>query len=154
MMISLDVESLFTNVPVHEAIEIAVKIIMNTKKADKNYTKLAGKDLGNLFELTVTDTSFRFYHHLYKQVDGVSMGSPLAPILADVFMSHVEEQIEEYDHQRIKLYVRYVDDTFILFQGEQGDVVKLVEFVNHLHPKLKFTHAIENNYELPFLDVR
>ena len=154
MMISLDVESLFTNVPVHEAIELAVKTIMNKKKSDKNYTKLAGKDLRNLFELAVTNTPFRFYHQLYRQVDGVSMGSPLAPILADVFMSHVEEQIERYDHQRIKLYVRYVDDTFILFQGKEGDVVKLVEFVNHLHPKLKFTHEIENNYELPFLDVK
>ncbi|CAF4428758.1 unnamed protein product, partial [Rotaria sp. Silwood2] len=91
MMISLDVESLFTHVPVQEAIELAINIIMEKKKKEKSFTKLAEKDLRNLFELAVTNTPFRFYDQLYMQVDGVSMGSPLAPILADIFMNHVEQ---------------------------------------------------------------
>ncbi|CAF4335633.1 unnamed protein product, partial [Rotaria sordida] len=111
-MISLDVESLFTNVPVYEAIELAIKIIID----DTNYTKLTAKDLRSLLELAVTNTPFRFYDQLYMQVDGVSMGSPLAPILADIFMTSIEQQIEEYEHSdKIKLYLRYVDGTFIIF---------------------------------------
>ena len=61
IMISLDVESLFTNIPVREAIELSIKIIMEKKKYDKTYTKLAAKDLRSLFELAVTNTPFRFY---------------------------------------------------------------------------------------------
>ncbi|CAF4157396.1 unnamed protein product, partial [Rotaria sordida] len=110
IMISLDVESLFTNVPVYEAVELAIKIIIDKKKIDKNYSKLTAKDLRNLFQLAVTNTLFRFYDQLYIQVDGVSMGSPLAPILADIFMTYIEQQIEEYEYSdKIKLYVRYVD---------------------------------------------
>ncbi|CAF1208252.1 unnamed protein product [Rotaria sordida] len=155
IMISLDVESLFTNVPVYEAVELAIKIIIDKKKIDKNYTKLTAKDLRNLFQLAVTNTPFRFYDQLYMQVDGVSMGSPLAPILADIFMTYIEQQIEEYEYSdKIKLYVRYVDDTFIIFNGKENDIQQLVEFVNKLHPKLKFTHEIESNFELPFLDVK
>ncbi|CAF4195564.1 unnamed protein product, partial [Rotaria sordida] len=105
IMISLDVESLFTNVPVYEAVELAIKIIIDKKKIDKNYTKLTAKDLRNLFQLAVTNTPFRFYDQLYMQVDGVSMGSPLAPILADIFMTYIEQQIEEYEYSdKIKLY--------------------------------------------------
>jgi hypothetical protein len=155
MMISLDVESLFTNIPVREAIELSINIIMEKKKKDKNYTKLAAKDLRNLFELAVTNTPFRFYDQLYMQVDGVSMGSPLAPIIADVFMTHIEQQLENYDQfDRIKMYLRYVDDTFIIFNGQESDADQLVKFVNGLHPKLKFTCEIEKKFELPFLDVK
>ncbi|CAF1309282.1 unnamed protein product [Adineta steineri] len=155
MMMSLDVESLFTNVPVYEAIELATQIIMDKKKTDKKYTKLVMKDLKNLFELAVTNTPFRFYDQLYMQVDGVSMGSPLAPLLADVFMTHIEQQFQEYDQSnKIKLYLRYVDDTFIILNGKESDVEQLIEFVNQLHPKLRFTRELEKNYELPFLDVK
>jgi predicted GIY-YIG superfamily endonuclease len=155
VMISLDVESLFTNVPVYEAIELAIKIITDKKKIDKNYTKLTAKDLRNLFQLAVTNTPFRFYNKLYMQIDGVSMGSPLAPILADVFMTYIEQRIDEYEHSdKIKLYLRYVDDTFIIFNGKENDAQQLVEFVNKLHTKLKFTYEIENNFESPFLDVK
>jgi len=155
MMISLDVESLFTNVPVYETIELAIKIIMDKKKNDKKYTKLNAKDLRNLFELALTNTPFRFYDQLYMQVDGVSMGSPLAPIFADIFMTHIEQQLKDYDQfNKIKLYLRYVDDTFIILNDKERDAKRLVEFVNQLHPKLKFTCEEEKNFELPFLDVK
>jgi hypothetical protein len=155
MMISLDVESLFTNVPVYETIELAIKIIMDKKKNDKKYTKLNAKDLRNLFQLALTNTPFRFYDQLYMQVDGVSMGSPLAPIFADIFMTHIEQQLKDYDQfNKIKLYLRYVDDTFIIFNDKERDAKRLVEFVNQLHPKLKFTCEEEKNFELPFLDVK
>lgn len=155
LMISLDVESLFTNVPVYEAIELAVKIIINKKKTHKNYTKLTEKDLRDLFQLAVTNTPFRFYNQLYMQTDGVSMGSPLAPILADIFMTYIEEQFEEYEHfNKIKLYMRYVDDTFIILNGKERDVQEFVNFTNKLHHKIKFTHEKEKNFELPFLDVK
>ena len=155
IMLSLDAESLFTNIPVREAIELSIKIIMEKKKENKNYTKLAAKDLRSLFELAVTRTPFRFYEQLYMQVDGASMGSPLASILADIFMTHIEQQLEQYDHKnKIKIYLRYVDDTFIIINGKESDVKTLTDCFNELHPKLKFTREIEKNYELPFLHVK
>ena len=89
------------------------------------------------------------------QVDGVSMGSPLAPILADICMTHIEQQLEQYDDKnKIKICLRYVDDTFIIFNGKESDVQTLTDYANELHLKLKFTCETEKNYELPFLDVK
>ncbi|CAF1345381.1 unnamed protein product, partial [Didymodactylos carnosus] len=122
LMLSLDVESLFTNVDVNEAIELAIKIIMDKKKSEKNFTKLTSKDLRKLFQLAVTNTPFRFYDELFLQTGGVSMGSPLAPVLADIFMTNVEQPLQQYEHyEKIKLYLRYVDDTFILLAGKEED---------------------------------
>ena len=155
IMVSLHAESLVTNIPVRETIELAINIIMEKKKKDAKYTKLAANDLRNLFELAVTNIPFRFYHQLYTQVDGVSIGSPLAPALADVFITHIEQQMRNYERfDRIKMYLRNVDDTFIIFNGNESDADRLVDFVNTLHPKVKFTREIEKNFELPFLDVK
>ena len=119
-MISLDVESLFTSIPVYESIELAIKTILEKKKNDPSFTKLEEKDLKQLFELCVTNMPFRFYDEIYQQIEGVSMGSPLAPALADLFMTHIESKLEHYQYKdKIKTYYRYVDDTFIVMNGKK-----------------------------------
>ena len=54
---------------------------------------------------------------LYQQHDGVSMGSPLAPILANFFLAHIENKLlgKQLDFHP-KLYSRYVDDIFATFR--------------------------------------
>ena len=96
---------------------------------------------------------FRFYNEIYQQVDGVSMGSPLAP--ADLFMTHLESKLEQYEHyNKIKIYYRYVDDTFIIMNGKEQDINNLVEYVNSLHPNIKFTCEKEDKFEISFLNVK
>ena len=52
---------------------------------------------------------FRFYDEVYQQIEGVSMGSPLAPSLADLFMTDIESKLKYYQkNQSIKTYYRYV----------------------------------------------
>jgi hypothetical protein len=154
-MISLDVESLFTSIPVHESIDLAIKTILQQKMNDSSFTKLEETDLRQLFELCVTNMPFRFYDELYQQTEGVSMGSPLAPALADLFMTYIESKLEDYEHNdKIKTYYRYVDDTFIVINGKERDADNLLEYVNSLHPNIKFTCEKENNFEISFLDVK
>ncbi|CAF1456973.1 unnamed protein product, partial [Rotaria sordida] len=152
-MISLDVESLFTSIPVHETIDLAIKTILEKKDNDQTFTKLEENDLRQLFELCVTNMPFRFYDQLYQQVEGVSMGSPLAPALADLFMTHIESKLQNYEFwDKIKTYYRYVDDTFIILNGKQNDADELLQYVNSLHPNIKFTCEKEINFEISFLD--
>ena len=75
-MASLDIESLFTNIPLEETIKNCV----NDLFFNNFYSgKLSRKDLHDLFKLGATESSFIFDNKLYKQIDGVSMGSPLGP---------------------------------------------------------------------------
>ena len=74
------------------------------------------------------------------QVDGVAMGSPLAPVLANFFMGHYEKLwLNNYTGPNVLQYRRYVDDIICtLFQK---------------HPNIKFTMKTEEKGQLPFLDV-
>ena len=81
------------------------------------------------------------------------MGSPLAPILANLFMGYHEEQwIGNYKDSQLLCYRRYVDDTFCLFHNEQ-DAMKFLSYLNSGHPNIRFTFETQLNGKLPFLDV-
>ena len=62
---------------------------------------------------------FTFDGNIYKQVDGVAMGSPLGPTLANTFMCHMEEKWMSDCPSNFKptFYRRYVDDTFLIFES-------------------------------------
>ena len=84
-LVSLDVESLFTNVPAIPTIDIILEIAYN-------YPTIAPPaipfdQLGKLLIICTTKTPFRFDNQTYIQTDGVSMGSPLGPTLADFYMA-------------------------------------------------------------------
>lgn len=151
-MASLDVESLFTNVPVEETIQIILdKIFTNP---DTVYHNFNITDFRKLLELAVLDTAFIFNGKAYIQTDGMAMGSPLGPTFANIFMCALEERmLDECPLAHLPLfYSRYVDDTFLLFRGKhEADV--FLEYANELHPNIKFTIEYENNDKLPFLDI-
>ena len=86
-LISFDVTSLFTNIPLEETINIAVGTIF------ENYpnVKFTRKELQKLFKIATSETHFIFSNEIYDQIDGDSMGSHLAPILANLFMSYHEK---------------------------------------------------------------
>ena len=80
------------------------------------------------------------------QIDGVSMGSPLDPVLANFFMGYYEQKwLPSFEECELILYCRYVDDIICLFNSE-SDADKFFVFLNKLHPKteptfvFRFTH--------------
>ncbi|XP_078364013.1 uncharacterized protein LOC144648271 [Oculina patagonica] len=92
-MVSFDVESLFTNIPLSECIDLAVDYITKGNPG----IKLNSSDLKRLFLFATAETHFIFKGTYYDQVDGVAMGSPLAPVLANLFMGHHEKiWLEQY----------------------------------------------------------
>ena len=94
---------------------------------------------------------FSFNDMLYRQIDGVAMGSPLGPNLANVFLGYCETRIPPDEWPA--LYRRYVDDTFSLFLGGIAESLRFLSRLNSLHPSLQFTMEGENEGKLPFLDV-
>ena len=64
------------------------------------------------------------------------MGSPLAPFLANIFMSfHESKWLSEYYLNKPKFYLTYVDDILAGFDNEQDSS----NFLNNRHPNIKFT---------------
>ena len=83
-MISNDVCNLFTNISLKEAIKLAVNLIFE-KRPEIRITR---KHLTNSFESAASGTHFLFNGNYYDQIDGVTMVSPLGPILANLFMGY------------------------------------------------------------------
>ena len=81
------------------------------------------------------------------------MGSPLARVLANIFMGfHESKWLNEYNLNKPKFYLRYVDDILAAFDNEQ-DSLNYLNFLNNRHPNIKFIIEKQNNHSIAFLDV-
>ena len=91
---------------------------------------------------------------LYKQKDGVAMGSPLGPTMAYVFLSFYKMKWYEQCPSEFKpaFYRRYVDNIFVLFESPE-DLSKFHAYLNTYHPNMYFSFEQEINDTLSFLDV-
>ena len=85
-MVSYDVCNPFTNVPLSETIDVAVKLILENKKD----LKLSENEFSKLFRFPTSQTHFYFDGEIFDQVDGVAIGSPLEPAFANLFMGYNE----------------------------------------------------------------
>ena len=83
---------------------------------------------------------------MHRQIDGVVMGSPLGPALANILLATKKRNFS------ISPKGRYVDDTFAIFNNEE-DCNTFLTHLNSLHPSLRFTYEKESNHFLLFLDV-
>ena len=106
----------------------------------------------DLLESATKKSHFIFDGQYYDQIDGVAMGSPLGPVLANIFMCHFEESWLTNNQFRPSIWFRYVDDTFCLFDSKDT-ASRFLDFLNSRHPNIKFTMELEENREIPFFDV-
>ena len=151
VLASFDVKSLFTSIPVEEAIEICRKRLeLDTTLKDR--TTMDVQTIIELLRFCVTSTSFQYNNKHYKQIDGLAMGSPISPFMADIFMEEFEEKAFADETIRPKLWKRYVDDVISVIKRSM--VQTLLSHLNTQHPHIIFTIEEERNGSLPFMDVR
>ena len=80
--------SLFKNIP----LSLTIKLVDDLIERCQSDLNISEKDLTSLFNLATCETHFLFKGKFYDQINGVAMGSPLAPVLANLFMSHYEKE--------------------------------------------------------------
>ena len=147
--VSFDVTSLFTNIPLRKTVNFILKRVYKDKCIT---TSLNKRSLKKLLLDACTKTPFSFDDQLYQQTDGICIGSPLGPTLADILMTVFEEEIVKplISSNIIKFYSRYVDDTLVLIKPSDIETV-----LNTFHPQIQFTYDefIDNN-DVHFLDIK
>ena len=86
-------------------------------------------------------------------MDGVAMGSSLAPILANIIMGFYKSKcLNECNLNKPKFYLRSVDDILAAFDKEQ-DSLKFLNFLNNRHPNIKLTIKKQISHFIAFLNV-
>ena len=149
-IVSFDVVSLFTNIPLAETIDIVVDTLYSDRS--KSVPPVDRIIFKRLLEIA-TGGMFVYKDALYKQVDGVAMGSPLGPSLANFFLGHIEQnKLFQNDDFYPIVYLRYVDDILAVFE-EESTYHKFFELLNKQHPNLKFTVDEATEHSFPFLNV-
>ena len=152
ILASLDVESLFTNVPVIETIEIIINRAYNQETLSP--PAIPKTSLEQLLLICTTETPFQDTNgDMYIQVDGVSMGSPLVPLFANFYMAELENNIIPFlkPEESHLVYCRYVDDIFLIVNKKS--TINLLKTKFEEASVLQLTYEIEKHNELTFLDV-
>ena len=104
-------------------------------------------------ELCATDQLFLFNGEVWKQIDGNSMGSPLGPPLANLYVSYFEPYCIDFNSDiSPNFYCRYVDDVYCIFIDKDSNI----DFLNHLNnvsSPLRFTIEEMTNNKLNFIGL-
>ena len=147
---SLDAASLFTNVPVDATIDIILDYVYHHDAIPA--PRLSHGILKRLLEVCTKDTPFRSPEgKLYRQIDGVAMGSPLGVLFAEAYMSHVEALALEGVETKPSIYCRYIDDIFVEVTDE--DQLAALKMSLETNSVLQFTSELSIDNRIPFLDV-
>ena len=127
VLISFDVVSMYTFVPVHEAIKEAANWLYS---GEFEVSPVSKETFVKLLQLSSTDVAMATHDGYYVQKDGFTMGSTPAPHLANISLANKETQIKD----DAKLFERYMDDIIRTIKVKDIDD-KLTE-TNNLHPNL------------------
>ena len=149
-LVSYDVCALFTSIPVPKALQVI------REKLEDNYhlrhnCVLAPQQLLELLELCLTSTYFSYNNEFYQQKQGAAMGSPVSPVVANLYMEHFERTALESATNPPSMWYRYVDDTMTRIQETEID-----SFTNHLNSiddSIQFTSEVEQEGKISFLDT-
>nr|VZI03321.1 unnamed protein product [Spirometra erinaceieuropaei] len=136
--------------PAPQARHLAVETlqILLEEQYDEADKKLKIKHLIDLLKHCLK-TFFTFNGAVYEHAKGTPMGSPLSSLIAEAVLQRLKALA--FDHYRPRLWVRYVDGTFVIINRD-----KIGEFTQHLNsifPDIQFTMEKEKDCQLPFLDV-
>ena len=149
-LVSFDVVSLFTNVPLRRTVNVIIDRIYKDKVID---TKIKKSTLKKLVLDCCTKTAFSFNDKIYEQIDGVCMGSSLGPVLANIIMTELEKKVlpKMIAEGAIKFYIRYVDDTLVLIKEDK--INEVLQSFNAFDKNLKFTVDSFEDGIVHFLDI-
>ena len=153
---SLDVVSLFTNVPVKETLEVFRQLLCGDDSLSER-TPFSVEEILDLSSFVLSSCYFRHFDGLFQQNEGATMGSSLGPVAANLFMAHLEtlafQMALDCDLKVPSLWLRFVDDVLIFWPHSEEELLSFVNFVNEMRPSIHFNLDQQTDGQLPFLDV-
>ncbi|XP_022110791.1 uncharacterized protein LOC110990219 [Acanthaster planci] len=151
-LISFNVVSLFTNVPIDGACCVARRRLEEDPELPDR-TTLSPTEIVSLLEFVLRSTYFLYDGAYYEQTDGAAMGSPVSAVIANLYMESFEEEALQScpPDCRPTLWKRYVHGTFVIAPRDQTS--HLLNHLNSLKPSIQFTIENEQDNSIAFLDT-
>ena len=147
-LVSLDVTSLYPNIPIEESINI----ILNYLSDENNPTYPPICIINHLLRFVLYYNCFNFADLFFLQVHGIAMGTKLAPNYANLFMADFENKYVFNYPVQPTLYRRYIDDIFFVWNHDLSELDQFIDHLNAVHPTIKFTKTVSST-EITYLDL-
>ncbi|CAN7939219.1 unnamed protein product [Ixodes hexagonus] len=147
-LVTLDVASLYTNIPHADGINSTVSMY-ESQISDK---PIDGNTLSILLRLILELNNFEFNDNHYVQVSGTSMGTKIGPNYANIFMGVLESRFLSNQTMSPILCKRYIDDIFMIWTHSETELLKFIDTFNEAHKSIRFSRSYSQN-SINFLDV-
>ena len=149
VLVSMDVTSLYTNIPQEEGITTICHaydtFYMTTPPIPTHY-------LREMLRLILQENSFQFNGKDFLQTHGTAMGTKTAVSFANIFMAKIETAIIDQQSTKPLVWKRSIDDVFSLWDTNREEINNFIEHANNYHPTIKFTADISDK-EIISLDT-
>jgi hypothetical protein len=149
ILCTIDVSSLYTNIPNQEGIEACSKLL----RLKRPVTHRPSNDsITEMLHYVLTKNNFDFNEKHYLQIGGTAMGTKVAPSFANLFMADFEDKWVYSYHTRPSLWLRYIDDIFMIWEHSQEELDLFLNHLNTCHETIKFTSEHSTSH-VNFLDT-
>ena len=138
-LVSMDVTSLYTNIPHEEGITLVCETYEEFHDANP---PIATRHLKEMLSLILKENSFQFNGKDYLQIHGTAMGTKMAVAFANIFMAKTEKTILRQSTKKPLVWKRFIDDIFCLWDTNKEDIDQFIEHANSCHPTIKFTAEV------------
>ncbi|KAL9982212.1 hypothetical protein ACROYT_G011025 [Oculina patagonica] len=144
VLVSFDVVSLFTAIPVDKAC-IYIKNKLEQDASLSSRTNLDINDIISLLQFTLSNNYFMFNDKIYKQVHGCAMGSPVSPVVANLCMEEIEESAINSSSVPPKIWKRKLThtDRYLDYNSHHDNKHKASTAATLLHRALNLPNSSE-----------
>ncbi|XP_063411202.1 uncharacterized protein LOC134694136 [Mytilus trossulus] len=147
LLVTLDVTSLYTNIPHDDGIQSCREIWDS-----RNTLEPPTECLVQLLTLVLKCNNFTFNGDNYLQINGTAMGTKMAPSYANIFMGKLEKHIISSSLSKPLSWFRFIDDVDMKWIESQQKLDAFIRHANNAHQSIKFTYEISDS-KISFLDT-
>ena len=148
---TIDVKSLYLNIPHEDGIKAVLNRLYRTPELTDQMAILPNT-MADLLGIVLKQNYFQFTDRMYHQVQGMAMGTKMAPSYANIFMAELEEKLLANYPIDPLLWKRYIDDILCIWPGPPSELNQFTQYLNQSHPTIKFTHESSTS-SVDFLDL-
>ena len=151
ILCTLDVSSLYTNIPNTEGRAAVTKFLRKHRTLGKG-PQPSNKSIIEMLNMVLTMNSFKFNGEHFLQTAGTAMGTRVAPTYANIFMSDFEDRFVYSYPKQPMFWGRFIDDIFLIWEHGQEELEIFLRHLNTVHKTIKFTSEYSHT-KVNFLDV-
>jgi flagellin-like hook-associated protein FlgL len=133
---SFDITNMYTNIPTSNIPPIIEQICKY-----QNTPKEITREINKIVRTILKQNYFTFDNNVYKQIDGLAMGTPTSALFSEIYLQKMEHTklITILANNNIRNYIRYVDDILIVYDVTITDITAVLNQFNSITTNLQFT---------------